>query len=102
MKFNHSIKLFFSRNAFHMVTHFQKSNFFHFLKLSVKTYEPSNLSENLSKHQLMTAKSELVEIDRKRLVFKVEAFDERGMIGEGTHERFVIDNEKFQEKANNK
>ena len=52
IQFNHSIKLFFSRNAFHMVTHFQKSNFFHFLKLSVKTYEPSNLSENLSKHQL--------------------------------------------------
>ena len=50
----------------------------------------------------VTAKSELVEIDRKRLVFKVEAFDERGMIGEGTHERFMIDNEKFQEKANNK
>ncbi len=50
----------------------------------------------------VTAKSELVEIDRKSLVFKVEAFDERGMIGEGTHERFVIDNEKFQEKANNK
>ena len=50
----------------------------------------------------VTAKSELVEIDRKRLGFKVEAFDERGMIGEGTHERFVIDNEKFQEKANNK
>ena len=50
----------------------------------------------------VTAKSELVEIDRKRLLFKVEAFDERGMIGEGTHERFVIDNEKFQEKANNK
>ena len=50
----------------------------------------------------VTAKSELVEIDRKRLVFKVEAFDERGRIGEGTHERFMIDNEKFQEKANNK
>ena len=32
----------------------------------------------------------------------MEAFDERGRIGEGTHERFVIDNEKFQEKANNK
>ena len=38
----------------------------------------------------VTAKSELV------------AFDERGRIGEGTHERFMIDNEKFQEKANNK
>ena len=34
----------------------------------------------------VTAKSELVEIDRKRLVFKVEAFDERGRIGEGTQD----------------
>ena len=50
----------------------------------------------------VTAKTELIEIDRKRLVFKVEAFDERGKIGEGTHERFIVDNEKFQEKANNK
>ena len=50
----------------------------------------------------VTAKTELVEIDRKRLVFHVEAFDEWGKIGEGTHERFIVDNEKFQEKANNK
>jgi len=46
--------------------------------------------------------SELVEIDRKRLVFKVEAFDEKGKIGEGTHERFIINNDRFMEKVNNK
>ena len=50
----------------------------------------------------VTAKTELIEIDRKRLVFHVEAFDERGKIGEGTHERFIIDNRKFQEKTDNK
>lgn len=48
------------------------------------------------------AKSELIEIDRKRMVFKVEAFDERGKIGEGIHERFIIDNEEFQNKTDNK
>ncbi len=46
--------------------------------------------------------SKLVEIDRKRLVFKVKAVDEAGLIGEGTHERFIIDNERFMEKTRNK
>ena len=50
----------------------------------------------------VTAKSELIEVDRRRLVFKVEAFDERGKIGECIHERFIIDNEKFQIKTDNK
>ena len=44
----------------------------------------------------------LIEIDRKRLVFEVEAFDACGLIGEGTHERFIIDNQKFMQKANGK
>lgn len=43
--------------------------------------------------------SELVEVDRRRLVFRVAAFDECGPIGEGTHERFIIDTARFQEKA---
>lgn len=41
------------------------------------------------------ANAELVEIDRKKLIFKVEAFDEDKQIGEGVHERFIIDEEKF-------
>ena len=46
--------------------------------------------------------SELVEVDRRRLVFRVKAYDECGLIGEGTHERFVIDTAKFMEKLKSK
>ena len=46
--------------------------------------------------------SELVEVDGRRLVFEVAAYDEKGKIGGGRHERFVIQNEKFQAKANKK
>ncbi len=42
--------------------------------------------------------TKLIEIDKRRLVFAVEAFDEVGKIGEGIHERFVIDMEKFMSK----
>lgn len=48
------------------------------------------------------AETELVEIDRRRLVFDVKAFDECGQIGGGRHERFIINNEKFIAKANAK
>lgn len=46
--------------------------------------------------------SELVDIDRRRLVFSVKASDECGLIGEGTHERFVIDTAKFTAKVEGK
>lgn len=46
--------------------------------------------------------TELVEIDRRRLVFKVAAFDEKGLIGEGLHERFIINEAKFTTKAGEK
>lgn len=43
--------------------------------------------------------SELVEVDRRRLVFALTARDEAGEIGKGTHERFIIDTEKFMAKV---
>ena len=43
----------------------------------------------------VSAKAELLRIDGKSLLFKVEAFDEAGKIGEGTHKRFIIEIEKF-------
>ena len=46
--------------------------------------------------------SELLEIDGRRLVFHVAAFDAKGKIGEGRHERFVINNERFAAKAEKK
>ncbi len=47
----------------------------------------------------VTAESELIEIDRRRLVFAVKAYDETGLIGEGTHERFIVDMDKFTAKC---
>ena len=46
--------------------------------------------------------SELVEVDGRRLVFNITAYDEKEKIGEGTHERFIISNDKFQSKVNSK
>ncbi len=46
--------------------------------------------------------STLIEIDRKRLVFSLQVFDEKEKIGEGTHERFIVNNEKFMGKVNSK
>jgi predicted thioesterase len=50
----------------------------------------------------ITCESELVEIKDRKLVFSVSAYDEVGLIGKGTHERFIINNEKFQNKTNQK
>ncbi len=43
--------------------------------------------------------SKLVEIERRRLVFEVVAHDERGIIGRGRHERFIINSESFMAKV---
>ena len=45
------------------------------------------------------ATAELIEVDGRRLVFSVAAFDDKEQIGSGTHERFVIHVEKFLAKA---
>lgn len=45
------------------------------------------------------AETELTEIDGRRLIFIVRAFDELGEIGSGTHERFIVNAEKFLAKA---
>lgn len=46
--------------------------------------------------------TELTLVDRRRLVFDVKVYDPFGLVGEGTHERFVIQFEKFMKKANEK
>ena len=46
--------------------------------------------------------TELTEIDRRKLTFSVEVFDEAGVVAKGTHCRFVVENEKFLRKAESK
>lgn len=50
----------------------------------------------------ITCDSELIAIEGRKLIFSVEAFDEKGLIGKGIHERFIIESEKFQEKTDKK
>ena len=45
------------------------------------------------------AETEITEVDGKRLVLTVAAFDERGPIGQGTHERFIVTDERFLSKT---
>ena len=40
-----------------------------------------------------------VSANGKGLSFKVAAYDEAGLIGEGTHERMVVDREKFESRT---
>lgn len=47
----------------------------------------------------VTARAELVEIEGRKLIFRVEAYDEAGKIGEGTHQRFIIEVARFMQKA---
>lgn len=50
----------------------------------------------------VTAKTELVEVSGRKLVFTAQVFDEAGLIGSGTHERFIVDEAKFQAKTDAK
>jgi len=44
------------------------------------------------------ALAKLVQVEGRKLTFQVEAFDEQGKIGEGWHERFLVNIEKFLSK----
>lgn len=48
------------------------------------------------------AKATLLEVDGRKLTFHVEAFDESEKIGEGIHERMIIDVAKFRQRVESK
>lgn len=77
---------------------------------SVQKYlEPGKTTVGVSinaKHLSPTAlgmtvecESELVEVDGRRLLFKITAIDKAGVIGTAIHERMIIDSKPFMEKA---
>ena len=47
----------------------------------------------------VTADVELIEVEGRRLRFRVSAHDDAGPIGEGTHERYIIDIAKFMDRV---
>ena len=47
----------------------------------------------------VTCESELTAVEGRKLVFKVSLHDEKGPVGGGVHERFVVNDAKFAAKA---
>ena len=45
--------------------------------------------------ETVTVTARAVDVEGRRVVFKVSAFDRKGEIGAGTHERFVVDLQRF-------
>jgi predicted thioesterase len=45
----------------------------------------------------VVAEARLTEIDRRRLTFEVSVSDEKGIVGQGIHERYIIDSARFAE-----
>lgn len=43
----------------------------------------------------VTFRAEVVEVKDRRILFRVEAFDEKEKVAEGTHERYVVQVSKF-------
>lgn len=48
------------------------------------------------------AQAEVIDVDGKRVVFNVYAWDEHDLIGEGTHTRYIIEIERFMNRLRDK
>ena len=66
------------------------------ISINIKHSAPTPIGMNVR------AEVEIISVDGRKIIFDVAAFDERGEIGRGTHERFIVDREKFQSKADAK
>ena len=47
----------------------------------------------------VTARVKCLEVDGKRTLWEIEAWDDVELIGKGTHERFTVNNEKFSARV---
>ncbi len=61
-------------------------------EVNIRHLKPTALNKEVS------AKATVTEVDGRKLVFSVEAFDEDGKIGAGTHTRYIVNNERFMQK----
>ena len=52
--------------------------------------------------QAVTYAAKVIAVDRRRVEFEVEAADDSEVVGRGTHERFVIDVERFAARLRKK
>ncbi|MBP3613433.1 MAG: thioesterase family protein [Bacteroidaceae bacterium] len=61
--------------------------------ISIQHTRPSGMGQDVS------ATARLVAVDGRKLSFELVAHDSSGVIGEGTHVRFIVDAERFMAKV---
>ncbi|NMB30761.1 MAG: thioesterase family protein [Clostridiales bacterium] len=61
----------------------------------------SHLSATV-KGRNVSASATITAIDGKRVDFDITASDDAGIIGKGAHSRFIVDSDRFMEKAQSK
>ena len=61
--------------------------------ISIQHTRPSGMGQEVS------ATARLVAVDGRKLSFELVAHDSSGVIGEGTHVRFIVDTERFMAKV---
>ena len=66
------------------------------ISLDVKHTSPTPLGMKVR------AEVKIISVEGRKLTFEVVAYDERGEIARGSHERFIVYKEKFQSKADAK
>nr|WP_054673170.1 thioesterase family protein [Veillonella denticariosi] len=66
------------------------------ISLSITHEAPSPLGATI------TAKATVSAVEGRKITFDIEASDGIGIIGRGTHERFIINNDKFMAKVINR
>ena len=63
------------------------------ISINVKHLASSPIGANIRTEAVLTG------VDGRKLSYEVRAWDDRELIGEGSHQRFIIDNEKFMKKT---
>ncbi len=65
-------------------------------QVKVRHLSPTPLGMKVTAHAL------LKEVDKNRLLFVVDAYDEADKVAEGEHERILVSKERFLQKVNQK
>lgn len=65
-------------------------------QVKIKHLSPTPLGMKVTAHAL------LKEVDKNRLFFLIDAYDEKDKVGEGEHERILVSKERFLQKVEKK